>query len=186
MDTQKSPKGLFRFIILIPHRDALLPLHEYRQRLFSNGFLGAYSFPMAAPIAAVSRPFVRDELKELGSNIRGLTKEKNGKIISDSFGRVIFGGKYAFFGPVLDLRIEESIFPLSSKAKILHVFESPVLNAALEDPESSGKNAEELSIPPFRAASLANLIIRPLDYGVPAYSSEWRIGPPVWLPAARS
>jgi len=183
VDTQKGSAGLFRFITLTPHRDALLPLHEYREKLFSSGFLGAHSFPLAAPLIAVSRPFSRDELKELSKNIRHLTKENDGKIVSLGISQANFGNKFAFFGQSLSLRIEESIFPETAKAKILHIFNSPVLCA------NCAQNfvplcLSERSFPAlsFRAASLANMTMRSLDYGEPGYSFEWRIGPPVWLP----
>ena len=181
MDTQKDFRDLFRFIILIPHRDALKPIDDYKKKLFAAGYNGAYSFPLASPLAAVSRPFSLEELKELGRNIRNLKKVKNGKILSTSTALAAYGGKFAFFGPALNLRINEEIFPKSTGIENLCILSPPVLCAALIDPYEKPVSGEEPTIS-FRAASLANLAIRRLDCGSPDYSFEWRIGPHVWLP----
>ena len=192
METQKRAKELNRFIILIPHRDALKPLDVYRSRLFAAGFPGAYSFPAAAPLAALSRPFSREELGEIARNIRDFTRVTDGKI--QSAGTAFAGdtfGKFSFFGLRLDFPLTESLFPQTAREKILHLYSSPVLCAALADsgslpPETkrSGENPvlAEAPVLSFRAASLANLAIRPLAGGEADYSFEWKIDPPVWLP----
>ena len=133
MDTQKKVKE--NYIILIPHRDALRPLFEYRRRLFSAGIYGAHSFPMAAPLAKVSRPFSHEELKESAISIRKLTIATGGKIFSKESALVPCptgsGRHLSFFGPLLNLPAEEGIFPLSAKDKILHSLLPTVLCAAL-------------------------------------------------------
>lgn len=191
MDTQEKTKRAFRYIILIPHRDAGKLLDAYRTRLFSAGFSGAYSFPAAAPLALVSRPFSREELRELAQKLRECTGETDGKILSAGTALVCSpGGPLSFFGPVLNISAGEWLFPQTAKEKILHTFSPAVLCAALAGSpalSSPGENPvhEEAPSLSFRAASLANLAIRPLDSGEKTYSFEWRIGPPVWLPAFR-
>jgi hypothetical protein len=184
-----------RLIILVPHRDALKPFEDYRQRLFSAGVEGAYSFPLAAPLAQVSRPFSRPELKELAGTIRNLTTEGSGKIHgADEAVSVSRESTLSFYGPALDIPpIEEILFPLTAKAKLLHIMNPPLLCVALAGSERGEKNSSfEKALrsktikPPtlvFRAAYLANLAIRPLAVGEPAFSFEWKIGQPVWLPA---
>ena len=191
METQHRARGIKRFIILIPHRDALKPLDDYRSRLFAAGFCGAYSFPAAAPLAMVSMPFDREELKGLSGNIRKLTNGTEGKIHCSETMLCTFPGKFSFLGLCLDFPLNESLFPQTARKKILHFPSSPVLCAAIVDSEflpggtsRYGGNpilneAPELS---FRAASLANLAIRPLAGGEADYSFEWKIGPAVWLP----
>jgi hypothetical protein len=208
VDTQEALKGSFRFIILIPHRDALVSFEEYKRKLFSIGYDGAYSFPLTSPLAAVSRPFNRNELRELAMNIRVVTNEKDGKILS--LGAAVTNycttplhnessrlpsGKFTFFGPGLNVSIEENLFPQTAKTKILHIFSPPVLCATLLGSDEK-PHSEEMPPLSFRAASLANLAIRPLDYGAnlhrdasrrkfpsaTGYSFEWRIGATVWLP----
>ena len=181
MDTQKDSGELFRFIILIPHRDALKPFEDYRKKIFKAGNFGAYSFPLAAPLAVVSRSFSPDELKELGRNIRNLTKEKNGKILSESTAQAAYGDKFIFFGPALDLRVKEEIFPQTARETFIHTLSPPVLCAALFSPDEKPVSDEGPALS-FRAASLANLAIRRLGCGAPVYSFEWRVGAQVWLP----
>ena len=191
METHKGTKKTKRFIILIPHRDALKSLDDYRTRLFAGGFPGAYSFPAAAPLALVSSPLNREELGELARNIRRPGNGTDGKIHCSGTTLIGFPGKFSFLGLCLDLLLNESLFPQTAKDKILHIPLSPVLCAAIvnsgflsAETNCPGENpilkeAPELS---FRAASLANLAIRPLAGGEADYSFEWKIGPPVWLP----
>ena len=208
MDT-KEKEILQRYIILIPHRDALNLLNEYRQKLFSLGFLGAHSFPAAAALAAVSRPFDREKLKELARKIRSLTMENDGKILAAETALVNcnHAGDLSITGPRLNITIDESLFPESSKGKVLYTISPVVLCGALVESEnfikisrkvaktqSPGDTVETvlLSQAPvlsFRAAAVANLAIQGLA-GSPAsqepnYSFEWEIGRPVWLPAYR-
>jgi hypothetical protein len=190
LDTRQRKKEVYHFIIIVPHRDSLKPLEEYRTKLFTAGFFGAWSFPTAAPLASVSLPLDREELKELARNIRELTKKTDGKIHSTGNACVKFTMEgteeeeqeySSFYGSGLSLPIEESLFPLTAKAKILKTFSPPVLCAALI---GSGERppSEEGPALSFRAASLANLAIRPLESGAAGYSFEWKIGTPVWLP----
>ena len=191
-------KEAYRFIVLVPHRDSLKPLEEYRGRLFAAGFPGAWSFPMTAPLASVSRPFNVNELKELGRNIRLLTVENDGKILCGGNACAKFtteeergpltgprrhGEKkdISFFGVLLNLIVEEAIFPKTARAKILDIFSPPVLCAALVGPGERPPPQEGPALS-FRAASLANLTIRPLESGASGYSFEWKIGPLIWLP----
>ena len=192
MDTKKAT---IRFIILIPHRDAGNHLEEYRQKLFSCGVPGAHSFPAAAPLAEVFQPFDREEFKELAQNIRRLSLEKDGKIRCSLANTIVKTGQMSFFGPALDISIAEDTFPATARRKITQILSPPVLCAALIGGRDTDKKAdltEYTQIPAiaFRAASLANLTIRPLavepdysmDYSMD-YSYEWMTGPPVWLPA---
>jgi hypothetical protein len=180
----------FRFIILIIGMDTEKLLNEYRAALFAEGFYGAYSFPPAAPLAELSRPFNRDELKELAGNIRDLTMPHDGKISSAENASNAGFGEYSFFGPQLNLHanllIIEDLLSKTARDKIARPLFPPVLCAALVH---SGENPMPKEGPAlsFRAAALANLAIRPLPAGtggeVQAFSFEWKMGDPVWLPA---
>jgi len=179
----------FRFIILIPGMDTQKVLNEYQDALFAKGFYGALSFPPVAPLAELSRPLNRDELKELAGNIRKLSLAHDGKISSAGIGVNDGFGEYSFFGPRLDLPVNLPVIELSGETardKIARGFFPPVLCAALVH---SGKEPlpEEGPALSFRAAALANLAIRPLPGGTSgetqAFSFEWRMGDPIWLPA---
>ena len=181
MDTLEGSKGLYRFITLIPHRDATGHLLAYREKLFARGYCGAFSFPISAPLAAISRQFNREEMKELARNIRSLTKETDGRILSDSTIRKSCISQFSLFGQHLKLSINDALFPKSSRGKILHIPGSTILCIGLlgSSEEPASEEGPPLS---FRAASIANLAIRPLVNGESAYSFEWKIGPEVWLP----
>ena len=173
MDTHPGPKALIRYIVLVPHRDAVKILDEYRQKLFAAGFEGALSFPSVSPLALVSRPFKREELKGLAGNIRRVCNENGGKFLADKNAL-----NPPFFGPRLNLSVNGTIFPESAKKKILEILSPALLCAALVKSESPAL-CEEFNLS-FRAAALANLAVRPL---AGEYSLEWKLGPPVWLPA---
>jgi len=203
LDTQKRKSVITRFIVLIPHRDALGSFDEYRGKLFAAGFSGAFAFPIAAPLATVSRSFSREELKILARNIRNLTTEKDGRIQGrgtafvhcpcSTAGASTESRQFSFFGVMLDFPINEELFPQMAKGKILQIAGNcasnselyPILCAAMVHSarNSGGENAvcEESPALSFRAASLANLAIRPLGAGELDYSFEWKMGPRVWL-----
>ena len=195
MDTRNENRKLSRYVILLPHRDALKTVNEYRQKLFSAGISGAYSFPPAALLAELSSPFTQDELKDLALNIRERCHENRGIFFStgtghtrltDSFGQTETTAASAgnsFFGFLLNHPLDEEIFSPSAKCKVLREFLPPVLCAAIIDREAAPHTeAPALS---FSAAALANLSIRHLDSGAKGYSFEWRISSRVWLPARK-
>ena len=187
LETENSYGEKFFYVILIPHRDALIQLSAYREKLFSIGMHGAHSFPRAAPLARVSRPLGREELKGLAAAIRGLTKGNDGKITSGKPSLVHDDSAFSFFGPALNLPANEGIFPLSVSPVILKSLLPPVLCAALVGPGEISKNPipEEMQSVSFRAAALANLFVRPLTIGDPDYSIRWETSLPIWLPAHR-
>ena len=186
----KYSKKTKRFIILVPHRDALKPLDGYRQRLFAAGFYGAFSFPLSAPLAEVSCPFDREELKGLARNIRGLAGNTGGKITGNSSYQIVKEGQLSFYGPPLSLTIDEGIFPGSAKDKLQYCPNPPLLCVALAGENQNGKtlNSMETHAISFRAAYVANLAIRQLaGTGFPLeFSFEWKVGPPVWLPKVKN
>jgi len=180
----------FRFIVLIPGRDTEKLLDEYRVSLFAKGFYGAYSFPPAAPLAELSRPFNRDELKELAGNIRKCSMAHDGKFSSAESCLISGFGEYSFFGLRLDfsanLSTIEELLSETARDKITRIFFPPILCAAFLHSEEN-QFPKEGPVLSFRAAALANLAIRSLPGRTtgeaPAYSFEWKMGEPVWLPA---
>ena len=185
MDTGENGKKTSQYIILIPHKDILIEVEKYRQRLFSKGFYGAHSFPLCAPLASISRPFSRTELKELAVNIRKKSMENEGKILTAEniqYGSGMIGssGELLFFG--LKLNIDNTCISQSAPAeKLLSVYNPPLICTALDYANKEGEQIPSLS---FRAACVANLSIRPL-FGL-ELSFEWNISPPVWLPSVKT
>lgn len=192
--TQTSPE-ILRFLILVPHRDTVKILRDYRRLLFRAGFPGAFSFPTAAPLALLSRPCTGEELKGIARTLRqsSLAGGREGKIqggppelipFPDVPGGGVLSG-FSFFGPGLNLPVPELSLP-----GLVYPFPALVLTTSLV-----GKGGHPLireSVPPIRpfsfgAAAAANMVIRPLDgqgdSGGDAYSMEWKIGRLSWLPA---
>ncbi|MDR2493606.1 MAG: hypothetical protein LBD24_00095 [Spirochaetaceae bacterium] len=163
-----------RFIALIPHRDSAALIERYRTRLFAAGVAGAYSFPVAAPLAAVSRAFTPSELKNLARTLRNTNP-----VISFGTLREESWPPFTFCGPELNMTPPEL-----AEDRVLWRCSPPLLCAALIT------TGESRSLPPpptgsFRAALVANLIIRALGQGHRAYSFEWNTGTPFWLPTRR-
>ena len=173
------------FIVLIPHRDQAAIINRYRENLFAAGFPGAYSFPAAAPLAVIHKSFSRDELKELARNLRNLTLATDGKIQGKDTG-IIHYSNFTFLGINTGLTIGEDLFPKTAITKIKEIIPESVICTALLDKSiktnNEGKVLTDTPLVSFRAASVANLAIRPLGSGEKEYSFEWKIGPPAWLP----
>ena len=181
----------YRFIVLFPHMNTLMRLSDYSDVLFAKGFNGAHSFPSGAPLAELSQPFNRDELKELAGNLRLLTMAHDGKISSVKYCVNAEFGALSFFGPLLDLPADppaiEELFPKTARDKIIRVLFPPALCTALVNPEESPPPEEGPDLS-FRTADISNMTIRPLPDAkgeAQAYSFEWKANPPVWLPAYR-
>ncbi|AEF83361.1 hypothetical protein TREAZ_1007 [Leadbettera azotonutricia ZAS-9] len=186
---------MLRFLILIPHRDCSKALRAYCRSLFASGLPGAWSFPGAIPLAQVSGPFTREELKDAAHKLRGLSiqNERDGKFYSTGTALAQSPGidAFRFFGIKLGFSKPfegaEKLPPVNKK--VIYGFNTLCLCAALITPEAAAVDralSRELPSAPgisFRAASIANLSMKPLSTGEAPYSWEWEIGAPVWLPA---
>ena len=194
MNTHKKAglKKPLRLLVFIPHRDTCLLIDKYRQKLFSLGFPGAYSFPVAAPLAMVSQAYNPSELKTLAHELRRFSYSKDGKITIGEAAQVScshagLAGSPAFFGPMLDLPPLETLMGLNNE-KLTFIFPKVVLCAAILSTEKEDPKEETLKVPDFlpfsfRAARVSNLAIRPIKGAAAPYSNEWRLGPDCWLPA---
>jgi hypothetical protein len=191
-----------RLLVLVPHRDARLPLRVWSGALFAAGLEGAWSFPWVAPLAVIASPFSAAELRTLAHALReqipaaGKITTGPPAIAAISSDRAIGP---AVFGPVLDIELSDSIIPPGAAGKIMRRCSPPVLGAALIRRPADGKagggwgetRQEEpllaaIPAPPalsFRAAALANMRCRFLPPALPTgYSLEWEIGELRWLP----
>jgi hypothetical protein len=187
---RSGPKPLsemLRFLVLVPHRDTVRLLRGYSRLLFGAGFPGAFSFPAAAPLALLSRPCTGEELKGVARTLRQtvLAGGRGGKFTGSVPAAVPFPGSagalsgLSFFGPALDLALPDLALPA-----LVYPFPRLVLCAALTEGGDCPLSPGAIS---FRAAAVANMVLRPLDgrdSGV--YSLEWRIGRLRWLPGQSS
>jgi hypothetical protein len=87
----------------------------------------------------------------------------------------------AVFGPALDIDIPDTAFT-GVQDRLLYRFSPLVAGAALVQ-ENDSVEFSDCPAPPelfFRAAALANMILRPLSSE--NYSFRWKIGELYWLP----
>jgi hypothetical protein len=187
METVKDQDSLC-FAVLVPHRDCLPPLDQYRRSLFAAGLAGAFSFPAAAPMALLREPLPDRTLKAWAAELRRLLG--NRKIVSGPAAECAVGPEKAgtglkgfrLFGPGLDLP------PIEGAEAVFFRWEKPVLVSAILGPgdeEALAALNQTGPLPPalsFRAAALANLVLRPAPCGETAYSFTWETGPLFWLP----
>jgi len=179
-----------KFLVLVPHGEVRSVLRKYNDFMIQAGTAGGYGFPLAAPIAEISRDFSADELKLFAHVLRKeLGKEK---ITADETAIVpipIIGDNYekfdnALFGSRLNLNISDKIFG-DGIQKVKNIF-SPIVIGTFLIPAKTCESvcAFEQIQPPrlsFRAAAVANMYWQPVKIkGEIGY--KWKIGKLVWLP----
>jgi hypothetical protein len=173
--TQKKHENLY--LALVPHNDARLVLRNYSASLFRAGYEGAFCFPWAAPLAAVSRALDDAELKNCS---RVLREALGSKIYASQPGSCEFENA-AIFGPRIDIDDLSGVL-VGTAGKVKEIFSQPVIGACLLQP-AEAKNAA-LPPPPelsFRAAAVANMYWKN-TYEGGAFAVRWKIGKLRWLP----
>jgi hypothetical protein len=125
-----------KFLVLVPHRDVRVVLHNYREKLIKEGVTGVYCFPLAAPVAELSRSLTDAELKQIAYLLRetvGEGKINGSEITIGAFSaneedqqiiRTNTNGNMALFGHRLNLEIPGNI--LGDNTKINTLF-SPII-----------------------------------------------------------
>jgi hypothetical protein len=175
--------GEFRHLVMVPHRDARLPLRAWSGSLFAAGFEGAWSFPWVVPLAQLDRPLSGEELKPLARVLRQEINKIGGKLTAVAPVQSSLFDEVSIYGPSLPLNLSDNLYETVSGA-IIRRFSPLVLGAAL----LHGPLPETLPAPPqisFRAAALTNMNCRfsPLgDGGESGHLVEWKIGKLYWLP----
>jgi hypothetical protein len=184
------------FMALMPHRDCGKGVSSVKRSLFSLGFYGAFSFPIASPLAVLSRALTKDELKRIAAQLRRNTfaDGKKGRITAGEWGVATLGG-ILFGGQRLDVPVEElfqadAVFPCGVVMEpcVLPLLVEAVMCGGTPCGDALWENTEEKkaqsAVQPapfsFTAGYVANLALRPLCND--GYSFEWRIGEPVWMP----
>jgi hypothetical protein len=188
------------FLVLVPHRDIRLVLRNFSSALFKAGFSGAYHFPWVAPLAALSRPLDREELKHCARSLRQAAGGEKICAAEASFTTFPPESGTALFGPRLGFQIPQD----TGGGKAVYLFPQPVIGAALLDADeiaafTTAGNADAMppqptvpvAVPPaapklsFRAAAVANMFWRPMKTKDAAAGYKWKIGPLCWLPPVR-
>ncbi len=178
-----QPRPPLRMVALFPHEDAARPLRMYRSRLFAAGFLGAFSFPLCAPLAVLTRPLRKDELAAAAADLRAAASRV------DSRGRLVAAGSVRIggdgFPPRLALPLSVPVPALPGDAVLSRCAEVALVLAVLDGPpadEALPAPPEGAAMPPFRPAYLANVAVRTAESGEAPFSYEWETGEPRWLP----
>ena len=175
MVTQKKHGNIF--LALVPHRDTRLVLRNYSASLFGAGFPGAFCFPWAAPLAALSRALDDAELK----NCSRVLREALGSKIRAAKAAVCAFGNETLFGPRIEIdNLPDALANIAGKAT--EIFPFPVIGTCLLHADEAENAA--LPAPPelsFRAAAVANLYWKREDEGG-AFCARWKIGNLRWLP----
>lgn len=169
-------KKQFLFAALIPHRDCIPPLEAVKRELFGRGFYGAFSFPLAIPLALISRELDAGELKKLALALREKTLTLNGKMIAERWAEIAFAG-LRFGGQKLNIPpLPTEDFPPFT---IEEACPFPLLAVYISDEKTPIPAFDPAPIS-FRAAYVSNLSLTPLsDDG---YSFSWSVSGQVWLP----
>lgn len=176
------------FLVLVPHRDVRVEARKYTDFLLKAGLKGVYQFPLAAPLAQLSRQLTIDELKNIARTLRKITE--GGKIYTAGTSATAFPAGGELFGPRLDLEIP--LYAFCNDSVKIASFLSPIIFGSFLIPENNKQViAGSLlnNIPPlpqlaFRAAAVANMFWQPFgtdeDIGY-----NWKIGKLCWLPSQR-
>jgi len=176
---------VFRLLVLVPHRDARLPLRAWGDSLFAAELLTGWSFPGVAPLALLKRALSGEELRSLAHLLRGEERERKGLVWGhEGTGEIgvweIDGERMSVWGPKLNIEISDDFLGPVAGA-IERSISPPVIGTAL----MQGPVPGNLPAPPqvsFRAAALANMECRFL----PSETLGWGIGPLQWLPKRAS
>jgi len=177
MKTDKPHRQIY--LVLVPHRDIRFILKDYSLNLYKKGFYGAFHIPWIAPLAAISKPFNADELKNCARIIK--TSLKGDKIFSSDAADVPFPvneSRFSIYGAKLDINLPPEALGEAAK-KITRAFSPIVIGALLREEGETG----DLPPPPplsFRAAAAANMYIYPLLTNG-AVGFKWKIGKLHWL-----
>jgi hypothetical protein len=164
------------FLVLVPHRDIRFILRKYSEELFKAGFSGAFYFPWVVPVALLSAPLSKDELKHCAISYREAAGKD--KITAVQSAVVEYLDNTALFGPRLEPEIPVSIFNERAALKVKRRIVPSVIGSCLYDHPP----LEPPQIT-FRAAAFANMYWKPLDCGAQgAQGNKWKTGELIWLP----
>ena len=182
METKKNTLNL---LVLVPHRDIRVKLEKSAKILIKNGLSNIYSFPLAAPLAALSKPLSADELKAFAVCLRNITK--NDKFTSEEMGAIELSTSnddMLLHGPKLKFNLPQNVF---DSLKITLPFSSSVIGVYL----TSKANKQQISDNPasallcediaFRAAAVANMCWQPIKKDN-EICFKWKIDKLFWLP----
>lgn len=184
---KSSDNAIIRLLVLVPHRDTRRILRVYGGKLFQSGFFGARSFPPVAPLGVVSQSLSRETLLMLAKSLRNRINRLNreGKCTTQGWATVSIPSFPTLGGLNLALSPLEFEPTLGIRALSPVLLGLTILGSTDTEHHSDRFFLDILEKPlSFRAAALANFLIRPLPYGERDFSFEWEIGKLAWLPSS--
>lgn len=184
---KSSDNSIIRLLVLVPHRDSRRVLRAYGGKLFHSGVFGARSFPPVAPLAVVSQSLSRETLLKLAKSLRNRVNHMNreGAFATQGWTTVSIPSFPPLGGLNLALPPLEFEPSLDIRPLIPSILGLTILGSTDTEHHSERFFLEKLEKPlSFRAAALANFLIRPLPYGARDFSFEWEIGKLAWLPSS--
>ena len=155
----------YRYLVLLPHRDAARELRARLERLFRSGVRGARSLPAAVFLARLSRPLRPQELAAAARELRAATES------GESGGAVV----------LRNLAAELSLPELPRDA-VLEEYPQPFVPIGWPI-QPAGRDRPEAPPLAFRAAALANLSLRVNELDGGNLRFRWEAGKSFWLPA---
>jgi hypothetical protein len=170
-----------KLLVLVPHRDARLPLRAWSAGLFTSGLTGALSFPWLVPIAALRQPIAGAELKSLARLLREHIDKNGGKFTAGRAACTALPGRQVFVcGLELDTGLPDCFF--GAMGEMISPLKPLIIGASIS--ESSSFKPQTCPQISFRAAALANMSYRIISLGEnqEGCMCEWRIGELYWLP----
>jgi len=174
METKKNRQVI---LVLVPHRDLRAVLRKKINSQIEKGLKGVYPFPLAAPLARLSKALNADELKQTAKSLRHIIGKNKLRVNETS--TTEFNKDMMLFGPRLELPDKETEFILYKELVIgtyllpKNTQEPALLSCFLE-------NDEEPSLS-FRAAAVANMFWQQ-DKKKDEVYFKWKIGKLCWLP----
>ena len=180
METKKNRQI---YLVLVPHRDLRTVLQKKINSQIESGLKGVYRFPLAAPLARLSKALNADELKQIAKSLRH-TIGKN-KLRVNETAVTEFNEDMTLFGLRLELPCKWTESILSPCREFFPaVIGTYLLPKNTQEPALlSGfiKNDDEEFSLSFRAAAVANMSWQPVKEKNEIYF-KWKIGKLYWLP----
>lgn len=181
--------AIHRWLVLIPHRDSLKPIHELQRRLWQSGVTGGRLLPPLVYVDTVDKPIRSDQCKVLAQELRQRSQERkeDGYIDGMSLGLYNLPGSITALG--LSLSLHKPNLILQDKPDVITAkpeqAAEPFLVIALEAGEGvlelARKLYQETGPFRFRQGAVANLAFSLQENGNSSISCRWELGKPYWM-----
>lgn len=184
--------AIHRWLVLIPHRDSLKPIHELQRRLWQSGMYGARLLPPLVYIDRVDQPVSGVHCQIIAQQFRQeslLAHEAGEKGYIDGMSLDLYNlpGTSTVLG--LALSLHKPSFTLQDEPDVLipkpgqaaETFLVIALEADEGVLELARKLYQETGPFRFRQGAVANLAFYLHENGNSSISCRWELGKPHWM-----